>query len=81
MGREEAYRNAGEPFKVLVLRGSFLSFLAILDRVGSISSIFGSHFSLFCRFSNFVIRYTRTAEGMLMYCSSENTFKAGQLGP
>jgi hypothetical protein len=41
--------------KLLILRGSFFSFLAVLDRVGSISVHFGADFSLFVFFS--ILRY------------------------
>jgi hypothetical protein len=67
--------------KVLVLRGVFLRFSAVLDRVGSISGIFGGRFSPFCCFSNFVTRYTRTENPRLMYSPSPTRVKAPQLGP
>jgi hypothetical protein len=43
-----------------------------------ISSIFGTHFSLFSLFSGSAIRYTRAEDGTLYYCPSENRFKAGR---
>jgi hypothetical protein len=60
--------------------GHFFCFWSLLDRFGLILVNFCGRFFLFSLFLHFQIRYTRTAEGMLMYCSSENTFKAGQLG-
>jgi hypothetical protein len=64
-----------------ISRGHFSNFSAVLDRVGSISGIFGTHFSLFCRFFDSGRRYTRAEDGTLYYRSSQKGFKAPQLGP
>jgi hypothetical protein len=56
----------------------------ILGRFCPISpkmAFFGPRFSRFRLFSNFVIRYTRTEDGTLMYSSSPTRVKAPQLGP
>jgi hypothetical protein len=50
-------------------------------RFGSISNIFGGHFSPFLSFFNFQIRYTRTTNPRLMYSPSPTRVKAPQLGP
>jgi hypothetical protein len=61
--------------------GVDFEFSVDFSRFWSISNIFGGRFSLFLSFFNFQVRYTRTEEVTLYYCSSENCFKAGQLGP
>jgi hypothetical protein len=61
--------------------GSFFHFSGDFSWFWPISGIFGGRFSCFRRFFKSEVRYTRTENPRLMYCTSEKGFKAGQLGP
>jgi hypothetical protein len=61
--------------------GGIFPFSGDFSPFWSISAIFESGFSPFCRFFNSQRRYTRAGDARLMYSSSRNRVKAGQLGP
>jgi hypothetical protein len=66
--------------KLLILRGSFFRFRAVLDQFRSILGIFRAHFSYFYVFSSLEARVSKATKSRLMYSPSENRVEAGQLG-
>jgi hypothetical protein len=64
-----------------IFTGSFFHFSVDFYPFWSIPTVFETGFFPFSLFSDFQTRYTRTAEGMLMYSPSGKRVKAGQLGP
>jgi hypothetical protein len=68
-------------FNLLIWKGVFWAVSVDFYGFGSISNIFGPSFSHFRHFSESETWYTRTEEATMYYSPSENTFKAGQLGP
>jgi hypothetical protein len=67
--------------KLLILRGSFFRFRAVLDQFRLILGIFWAHFSVFLFFSSLEARVSKATKSRLMYSSSRNKVKAPQLGP
>jgi hypothetical protein len=66
-------------FKLLIWRGVFWSVSVDFCGFWPISSIFGTDFDPFCRFSNPETGHTSTGDGRMMYSSSQMKFQAGRL--
>jgi hypothetical protein len=71
----------GQALQSTYLEGGLLVILGRFLRIRVDFEDFRVPFFPFLLFFNLETRYTRTAEGMLMYSPCGNSFQAGQLGP